>query len=169
MSDNACSQHLRAVRSLLAMEETDLVEERVIRFTAQHWPVRKGQKLTSGTRLAQDLGMDGDDAIEFFEKFAAEFKVDLHDLRVHWNQHFAPEGSLSLGAMVAIVLCITAGFWLRDRVDILPAWAWGISLIAIVGLIHYWLTKDKMSPVTLGDLAESVRLGRWSKTYFGSC
>jgi hypothetical protein len=109
--------------------------------------------------------MDGDDAVEFFEKFAEEFKVDLHDLRIHWNRHFAAEGSLSLGAMVTIVACITAGFWLRDAVGMVPAWAWGIVLVAVAALIHYLLSKGKMSPVTLGDLAESVRLGRWSKPY----
>jgi hypothetical protein len=69
--------------------------------------------------------MDGDDAVEFFEKFAEEFKVDLQDLRAHWDQHFAPEGSLSFGVMVAIVLCITAGFWLRDAIGILTGMALG--------------------------------------------
>ena len=140
-----------------------------MRFTAQYSPVRKNQKLTSNTRLAQDLGMDGDDAAEFFEKFSQEFAVDLQDLRVHWNQHFAPEGALSLGAMAAIVLCITAGFWLRDAIGILPAWAWGIALVALAALIHHRLGKDKMNPVTIGDLVDSVRLGRWNKPYFGSC
>jgi hypothetical protein len=76
--------------------------------------------------------MDGDDTVEFFEKFAEEFKADFHDLRIHWNQHLAPEGSLSLGAMATIVAGITAGFWLRGAVGIIPAWAWGIVLIAVV-------------------------------------
>src|SRR5690348_1284051 len=101
------------------MEPSDPVEDRVIRFTAQHWPVRTNQKLTSDTRLAQELGIDGDDAVEFFEVFAQEFGVDLQELRMHWDQHFAPEGSLSLAAMVAIALCITAGFWLRGAIGIL--------------------------------------------------
>lgn len=113
--------------------------------------------------------MAGDDAVEFFKKFAEEFKVDLKDLHVHWNQHFAPEGSLSAGAMVAIVLCITAGFWLRDAIGMLPAWAWGIVLIAIAALIHHRLAKDMMIPVTLEDLVQSVRFGRWNTPYLGSC
>lgn len=139
-----------------------------MRFTAQHWRVRKNRKLTSDTRLAQDLGMDGDDAVEFFEKFGQEFGVDLYELNAHWRQHFAPEGSGSLGAMVTIVLCITAGFWLRDAIGILPAWAWGITLIVIVAAIHYRFVSDKTVPVTIGDLVESARLGRWNRPYFGS-
>jgi len=147
------------------MEDSRQVEERVMRFTTRHWPVRRSQKLASDARLAQDLGW----TVEFFEKFGQEFSVDLQDLRVHWNQHFAPEGSFSFGAMVAIVLCITAGFWLRDAIGILLAWAWGITLIAIAAVIHHRLTKDNMIPVTIGDLVESVRLGRWNKPYFGTC
>jgi hypothetical protein len=56
--------------------------------------------------------MDGDDAGEFCEKFAQEFAVDLQELRVHWSQHYAPERCLSVGVIVTIALCITAGFWL---------------------------------------------------------
>ena len=150
------------------MNDNVQIEERVLSFTAQHWPVRRHRKLTTDTRLAQDLGMDGDDAIEFLEQFAQEFNVDLADLRIHWDQHFAPEGSLSFGAMVVVVLCITAGFWLRDATGILPAWAWGLSLIGVAALIHHRLSRDRSIPVTLGDLVEAVRLRRWNKPYFGS-
>ncbi len=150
------------------MHDTDRIEERVMRFTAQHWPVRKNRKLTTGTRLAQDLGMDGDDAVEFFDAFRQEFGVDLADLDVHWNQHFAPEGSPSFGVMVVICVCITAGFWVRDAIGMLPAWAWGLALIAIAALIHRRLTNDNMIPVTIEDLIESARSGRWNKPYFGA-
>jgi len=40
----------------------------------------------------QDLGMDGDDAVEFFEAFGQTFSVDLARLWQHWHHHFAPEG-----------------------------------------------------------------------------
>lgn len=151
------------------MNAKDWAEERVMRFTAQHWPVRKGRSLTPETRLAQDLEMDGDDALEFFDAFQRDFGVDLEDLHMHWDQHFSPEGTLSLGALVTIVLCITAGFWLHGAIGILPAWGWGLLLIAIAALIHYRFTKDGRLPVTLGDMAESVRVGRWNKAYFGNC
>ena len=97
------------------MDEKDWAEERVRQFTARHWHVRKCRRLTIDTRLAQDLGMDGEDAVEFFDEFQRDFGIDLTDLHMHWNQHFSPEGTLSLGAMAAIALCMTAGFWLRER------------------------------------------------------
>ena len=151
------------------MDQTDWAEERVVQFTAQHWHIRKNRRLTTDTRLAQDLGMDGEDAVEFFDEFQRDFGVDLVDLHMHWDQHFSPEGTLSLGALAAIVLCITAGFWLREAIGILPAWVWGLILIAIAALIHQRFAKDDRLPVTVGDLIESVRVGRWNKAYFGNC
>jgi hypothetical protein len=66
--------------------------------------------------------MDGDDAVEFFEEFRQEFEVDLTNLHIHWDQHFCPEGTPpSFSLMIAIGLCVIAGFWLRDAVGILPA------------------------------------------------
>ena len=85
------------------------------------------------------------------------------------DQHFSPEGTLSLGALAAIVLCITAGFWLREAIGIFPAWVWGLILIAIAALIHHRFAKDDRLPVTVADLIESVRVGRWNKPYFGNC
>jgi hypothetical protein len=113
--------------------------------------------------------MDGDDAAEFFEAFQRDFGVDLYSLYAHWDQHFSPEGAGSLGAMSTIVLCITAGFWVHDKIGVLPAWACGLTLIGIAGLIHYRLAKDDMIPTTPGDMAQSVRTSRWNKAYFGTC
>jgi acyl carrier protein len=151
------------------MDQKDWAEERVVSFTAKHWRIRKDRRLTADTRLAQDLGMDGEDAVEFFDEFQRDFGVDLVDLHMHWDQQFSPEGTLSLGALAAIVLCITAGFWLREAVGILPAWVWGLILIAIAALIHHRFAQDDRLPVTVGDLIESVRVGRWNKAYFGNC
>lgn len=156
------------MRLLRFMDHLPSLEERVIRFTAQHWPPRKGCEIKPDTRLSQDLGIEGDDAIEFFEEFEREFGVDITDLHLHWSQHFAPEGSLSLGVMVVLVFCVTAGFWLRDLVGIFPAWAWGLTLIAIAIMIHQWLAEDMQIPITVGDLIKSVRSGRWEMSYFGS-
>jgi hypothetical protein len=57
------------------MGEKDWAEERVMQFTAQHWRVRKGRSLTAASRLAQDLGMDGEDAVEFFDEFQRDFEL----------------------------------------------------------------------------------------------
>lgn len=36
--------------------------------------------------------MDGDDAVEFFEKFGEKFQVDLAALSDQWHEHFRSEG-----------------------------------------------------------------------------
>ena len=150
------------------MDARDWAEDRVMRFTVQHLGVRKGRNLTAETRLAQDLGMDGEDAVEFFDAFQRDFGVDLEDLHIHWEQHFDPEGGFSFTVLAAIVVCITAGFWLRGSIGILPAWAWGLVLIAIAAAICQRFTKDDRLPITVGDLASSARSGCWNKSYFGN-
>jgi acyl carrier protein len=47
------------------------------------------ERITPATRLAEDAGMDGDDATEFFEAYARELGVDLAAYR--WYRHFGPE------------------------------------------------------------------------------
>ena len=39
-----------------------------------------------------DIGMDGDDAVEFFEDFGQRFQVDLTPLGEEWDEYFVPEG-----------------------------------------------------------------------------
>lgn len=106
--------------------------------------------------------MDGDDAVEFFNRFGEEFRVSLDGLHARWHQHFGPEGiplSYSLGFIVLVSLCFTAEFFA-------PPWGWGIALIGIVLFIcHRWFAKRTMLPITVGDLVESARAGLWINSY----
>jgi Protein of unknown function (DUF1493) len=52
----------------------------------------KSEKLRLTATLSGDLGMEGDDAVEFFEKFGTEFAVDLSDLHRDWKFYFFSEG-----------------------------------------------------------------------------
>jgi hypothetical protein len=45
------------------------------------------------TRLSEDLGVDGDDALEFFENFSQEFQVDLSNF--HFGKYFGTEASFN--------------------------------------------------------------------------
>ena len=47
--------------------------------------------INADTRLLEDLGVDGDDAVELLESFAARFKVDLAEFP--FNRHFGPEAA----------------------------------------------------------------------------
>ena len=47
------------------------------------------EQLEIHIRLEDDLGMTGDDAAEFLEAFAREFRIDLAELE--FLKHFGPE------------------------------------------------------------------------------
>jgi acyl carrier protein len=51
------------------------------------------ETLMPDTRLREDLGVDGDDAIEFLEDFAETFGVDMTDFR--FSKHFGPEAGFN--------------------------------------------------------------------------
>ena len=65
------------------------IATRVAEFLARELHVKSG-RLESGTRLRQDLNVDGADAIELLDKFAEEFDVDMSGCDL--TQYFGPEG-----------------------------------------------------------------------------
>jgi acyl carrier protein len=93
------------------------------------------ETLTSETTLFGDLGIDGDDAIEFFEAFQERFGVDLASLDM--RRYFGPEG------------------WpLRDLV-IMPFW---LLWMARPGDPHQ---KARVQPIHLFELMSAAESGRW--------
>jgi len=62
--------------------------DQVRQFICDFW-LERPDKLRSDTRLEDDLGMTGDDAVEFLEAFAEAFDVDLTGIEFH--KHFGPE------------------------------------------------------------------------------
>lgn len=88
--------------------------------------------LSLDTTLFGDLGMDGDDATEFFQRFAEVFEVDLTDLDL--SKHFNPEG---WGCLLSLPASIRA-------------WQSGDPHSA-AGLI----------PISIRDLTEAAQRKRW--------
>jgi acyl carrier protein len=76
------------------------MNEHLTAFVSEQTGVRP-TRLTQRTRLFHDLGMDGDDAVEFFEAFACEFDVDLSGME--WNRHFGPEGGCGCVPPLALI------------------------------------------------------------------
>jgi len=70
---------------------TDEVERRVLDFVAKERGMRI-DKISNAKSINFDLGMDGDDAVEFFQDFAEKFSVDLTELGDEWDRYFGPEG-----------------------------------------------------------------------------
>lgn len=77
------------------------LEEKIIEFVAEQTGVSKS-KITLDTCLLDDLGIDGDDGIDFFDAFSSEFKVDLSELNL--ARHFGPEGPGFAGFLFLLLL-----------------------------------------------------------------
>ena len=96
----------------------------------------RSEKLTSTTTLFCDLGIDGDDAIEFFEEFGRTFRVDLTELNI--ENHFGPEGSNPFTSTITWV----QGWWTVDH-------------HRAAGVV----------PISLQDLVKAAQAGRWVKDH----
>lgn len=115
-------------------------------------------------RLLDDLGIDGDDAVELFEAFSGDFRVCLDDLHPAWSRHFGPEGfPLRIGAtMVVIAGCVGAAGAMTG----LPGWlALAIGMGAgfgwLFGLRAWPFGGPPLEPVTVADMIAAAHAGRW--------
>ncbi len=96
---------------------------------------------TKTTRLLEDLGIDGDDAVDFFDAFQEAFKVDLSTLDL--SKYFNSEGS---------------------EVPLLtPLFRFVVHLLLgkFIGIPEGPFDKTTLVSITLGDLEQTVILGKW--------
>ncbi len=146
----------------------DLLELRVLAFTARQRGITV-EKVDLLSRLREDLGLDGDDAVEFFEAFHQEFDVNLDGLRgKRWKRHFAPARQPAAAARVAAFILLTlflsasimsgylgwTALWLLvfAAMWLFGSQAWPIS----------WLWPATV-PITVQDLVDAAAAGRWVK------
>ena len=92
------------------------------------------QVLTLETTLFYDLGIDGDDADEFFEEFGRTFGVDLTDFNI--QSHFGPEVSVPFLS----ILIWFQGWWTGD-----------------------YHRAAGVVPISLHDLVQAAQARRWVK------
>lgn len=64
------------------------IQSQIVRFLVEHQRVRES-KIKKETRIENDLGITGDDAMEFMEAFFETFQVDFSAFR--FDDHFSPE------------------------------------------------------------------------------
>ena len=137
------------------------LEERIVAFATEELGMRPG-RIGLSSRLSHDLGMDGDDAVQFFERFGEDFKVDLTVLYDHWREHFGGEG-MSLEAMLVIGAAVGLGIILHEAFQPIPWWIWMIVLLCAFHFGYY--RRFKVVPVTVSDLVDAAKEGRWVKPY----
>ncbi|HUL21718.1 MAG TPA: DUF1493 family protein, partial [Thermodesulfobacteriota bacterium] len=108
---------------------------RVESFVSEFLSLREEEKrsLSEDTKLLQDLGMDGTDAVEFMEAFSEKFDVDMSEFE--FKKHFGPEAPATLASLVRYRYCRLFG---GDPTG---------------GLI----------PITLRDLVSAAKVKKWHK------
>ena len=83
--------------------------EQVKDFVAEFWGESKGT-LSAETSVNDDLGMDGDDGVEFMQTFSERFCVDLSSFP--HDQYFGPEaGATPLSMVEGVTRRVTTGSW----------------------------------------------------------
>jgi hypothetical protein len=115
-----------------------------------------------------DLGMDGDDAVEFFKQFEERYDVDLTPLYEHWGAHFGPEGFGSPTSCAVMFLLLIFPLPLIP-LGIHPFWVWGVEIAALL----LWRSlrpppsDDRAIPITVQDLVIAAEMKRWPLDYAG--
>jgi hypothetical protein len=124
-------------------------------------------KVNLRSRLLHDLGMDGDDAVEFFEDFEKRYGADLTPLYQHWSRHFGPEGCGSPTSCLLMFLLVLSPFPLMP-LGISPVWVWGLEIAALLlwlWPLRQWPLKDNTIPVTVQDLVAAAESKQWPISY----
>lgn len=111
----------------------DNIVNQVKSFIAEQTGCNK-EIITLTTTLGNDLGVDGDDADDFFDAFSRKFRVDLSSLQL--DRHFGPEG-----------------FWPTTFLDFI--WK-NISP-------QESHKQSALIPITVIDLINTAQTGRWCK------
>lgn len=94
-------------------------------------------RLTPQTRLARDLGLDGDEAGEFMDAFATKFDVDMEGF--YWLRYFGDEGwNMLTPATTLVARALSPAFRRRWRA-----------------------AQEAEREITLAHLTEVVEAGRW--------
>jgi acyl carrier protein len=142
------------------------VEQDVVKLVAEQRGLAP-QKVALNSRLLHDLGMDGDDAVEFFEEFEKRYGADLAPLYRHWHRHFGPEGCGSPTSLLVMLLLLFAPLLLMPF-GISPLWVWGAEIAALLlwlWPLRQWPLKDKTIAVTVQDLVLAAETKRWPINY----
>jgi hypothetical protein len=141
----------------------DCLEDRVFSFVENECGTKR-TKLSLDTRLSYDLGIEGDDAADFFDHFRKEFGVDIAELNQNWSSYFVAEG---VSPLLQTIWCLTGAALSIGISTVFPRlsdWmAWGIGF-AIWSVISFaWVRlRQRPSPneIMVRNLVDWAKLGK---------
>ena len=143
------------------MESRDIASEVFDLVAEERGVARDRVKLSS--RLLHDLGMDGDDAVDFFETVHERFGTDLTHLHASWKEHFGPEGFSPWNGLIIIPAAVIGGL-IAGRADLTAPWGFAIAIALLVlwgGIMQRRGPPDKLVAVTVADVVHAVEAGAW--------
>ena len=146
------------------------LDEQVIALVAKELGVPVSN-LTASSRLLEDLGMDGDDAVEFFRAFEERFSPGLEPLYHHWAKHFGPEGWGWSDYRLNWAVLVALGVLGAGLVGVLPMWSSALGGACLLATFFLgWLSERNKPhiPVTVRDLIEAAATKRWPLSYPGA-
>jgi acyl carrier protein len=155
----------------MATRTAENIEAQVIELVTQMAEVTP-ERVTLTARLLDDLGIDGDDAVELFDGVHERFGTDLTHLYEEWNEHFGPEGMPSSTGLVIIPAAVAGGFAfsiLNDFVGDVVAGVVGVVAAAAVVVASIWIGRkagfiEDVTPITVGEVVRAVQAGAWPRS-----
>lgn len=142
---------------------TDGVEEAIRRILVERHAV-PARRVRPDARLVEDIGLDGDDAVEFVQEIERKFGTDLSGLHRDWHCRFGPEGlgwRAGLGAFVAPAIVLAL---LLARSTVAESWA-ALVTVGVAASLCWLLARRSRcparEPITIADIADAVRRGAW--------
>lgn len=124
-------------------------------------------KLHPSARLGHDLGVDGDDASDLFQRLHCLFGTDFSALDGQWTEFFDNEGASPRSILIGFALLISSTavtVWIASvfRLSTNMAGALGVVMFAALWVGLGWIFPRKAKrPVTIAGLADVVRTGAW--------
>lgn len=119
---------------------------RVLAFVSDQFGVHP-QKLSLNTCLVNDLGVYGDDAVEFFEAFVKEFGLDPERLTpAFFERYFGHEGMTFDEMLIGLI-----------------AWPWFLLGLFLPRRLNPFAEPEPADRVLIQDLVEAAKAKKWGK------
>ncbi|WP_109809406.1 acyl carrier protein [Sphingosinithalassobacter portus] len=119
------------------------------------------------SRIAEDLGISGDDAVTLFSRISGRYRVDLTALWKRWDRHFLIN-ALSIRTIVAMAVVLLIATLIAKWVGgVMYLPASGIFLLALLLAALIWLPLRrtlplrKPVPIRVRDIVQAVERGNW--------
>lgn len=140
----------------------DTLENEIIEFVARER--RKKPELVSlDSRLQDDLGLDGDDAVELFKTFEKRFSTDCSALWSKWENHFGLEGGPHPLFALCALFVFGLGFSLGAIISHALRWYTGIFLVVVwIWPLKTWPVRGRnLEPITIRMMVDAARAKHW--------